>query len=452
MDSYTVIARKYRPQIFSTIVGQEPIVTTLKNSLRTGRTAHAYLFTGSRGIGKTTLARVLAKALNCHHLTSEAEPCNHCCSCLEITAGKSLDVLEVDGASNRGIDDIREITETAGYATSSSKYRIYIIDEVHMLTKEAFNALLKTLEEPPQNVKFFMATTEPHRIPATIVSRCQRFDLTRIRTEVIEGKLREICNDLGKEVSREALRLIAHRAEGGLRDGESLLDQILSYSSSSISLETVIKHLGLAPSSYFFALDAHFAEGKASFAFQLTSEIMEAGYDPILFLESLAEHYRLLLLLKYDPSSMQSNHFDFFNETTKQSYLHSTTLYTLEQCLYILDLLIEWLQKISKTPHIRIALEFILSTILRSRHRISLDILLSRIEELETRLDKSRVSSPIAKTSDVGDDNVVATVQIPVTASCASKNDGSYDNIVHFAAVELEGSVKIHSRKEILQN
>jgi DNA polymerase-3 subunit gamma/tau len=212
-----------------------------------------------------------------------------------------------------------------------------------MLTKEAFNALLKTLEEPPPSVKFFLATTEPERIPATIISRCQRFDLARIRKEVMEEKLRDICKDMGREASREALRLIAHRAEG-LRDAESLLDQILSYSSSPLSLETVSEHLGLTPSHYFFSLDEHFAEGKAAFAFQLASAIIEAGYDPILFLGGLAEHYRLLLLLKYDSSSIQSHHFDFLSETAQQSYLHSATLYTLEQCLYILGLLVEWLQ------------------------------------------------------------------------------------------------------------
>lgn len=463
--SYTVIARKYRPQTFASIVGQEPIVTTLKNSLQNGRAAHAYLFTGSRGTGKTTLARLLAKALNCLHLTADAEPCNSCPCCLDITAGKCLDVIEIDGASNRGIDDIRSINETVHYATSSCKYRIYIIDEVHMLTKEAFNALLKTLEEPPPNVKFFMATTEPQRVPATIISRCQRFDLARIRPAAIAEKLQKVCSDLGREASPEALRLIAHRAEGGLRDAESLLDQLLSYSSSTLSFETVTQQLGLAPRRYFFTLDEQFAKGNSAFAFQLVEDILNAGYDPLLFLENLAEHYRMLLLLKYDPSSIQSCHFEFLDENTKKSYLASASHYTLEQCLFILDLLVEWLQKIARTPHIRIALECILTTVLRSRYRVSLDLLIRRVEELEVQLKTSSPPAAVKK-----EEVIKAVTQVveapqpvlaPVLASAPEKKiedknipatsplsqPGRYENIVHFAAAELDGNVKIHLKK-----
>ena len=185
---YQIIPRKYRPQAFSSIIGQEAIVITLKNAIRLKRLAHAYLFSGSKGTGKTTLARLFAKALNCKHLDQDGEPCNQCPSCLEITSGHSLDVLEIDGASNRGIDDIRQINETIGYAPASGEYKIYIIDEVHMLTKEAFNALLKTLEEPPPHVKFFFATTEPHKVLPTILSRCQRFDLNRIPEEAMQQK------------------------------------------------------------------------------------------------------------------------------------------------------------------------------------------------------------------------------------------------------------------------
>ena len=190
MENYQVLARKYRPQKFSEVVGQDPIVTTLKNAIKNKRLAHAYLFCGSRGTGKTTLARVFAKALNCHQPLPDGEPCNQCTSCKEITSGSSLDVLEIDGASHRGIDDVRQINETVGYAASGGGYKIYIIDEVHMLTKEAFNALLKTLEEPPARVMFFFATTEPHKVLPTILSRCQRFNLNRISSEKIVEKLR----------------------------------------------------------------------------------------------------------------------------------------------------------------------------------------------------------------------------------------------------------------------
>ena len=193
---YEPFHRKYRPKTFSAILGQDNIVITLKNALKFNRVAHAYLFCGSRGTGKTTLARLFAKALNCLELSPDQEPCNTCISCVQMNEGRALDVIEIDGASNRGIDDIRQINETVSYVTSSSKYKIYIIDEVHMLTKEAFNALLKTLEEPPENVKFFFATTEPHKILPTIISRCQRFDLNRIPSDQICKKLKTIASEL----------------------------------------------------------------------------------------------------------------------------------------------------------------------------------------------------------------------------------------------------------------
>jgi len=195
-EKYQVLARRYRPQRFSDVVGQQAILQTLKNAIARDLVAHAYLFSGSRGVGKTTLARLFAKALNCTSLGNDGEPCNTCPSCIDITSGQSLDVIEIDGASNRGIDDIRQINETVGFAPSHGKYKIYIIDEVHMLTKEAFNALLKTLEEPPEKAKFFFATTEPHKVLPTIISRCQRFDLGRILPAQIFAKLGLIAKEL----------------------------------------------------------------------------------------------------------------------------------------------------------------------------------------------------------------------------------------------------------------
>src|SRR3989344_5068218 len=239
-QKYQVIARKYRPQSFSDVVGQGPAVTTLKNAIRFDKVAHAYLFCGSRGVGKTTLARLFAKALNCSSPTSDLEPCNECPSCVEITSGQSLDVIEIDGASNRGIDDIRQINETVGYAPALGKYKIYIIDEVHMLKKEAFNALLKTLEEPPEKAKFFFATSEPHKGLPTIISRCQRFDLARIQPSLIASKLGSIARDLNRDVEPAALHLIASFAEGSLRDAESLFDQILCFAQNQIAASPML--------------------------------------------------------------------------------------------------------------------------------------------------------------------------------------------------------------------
>src|SRR5262249_42117040 len=244
---YQVLARRYRPKTFREVLGQDAIVATLRNAIKNNRIAHAYLFCGSRGTGKTTLARLFAKALNCQSLSSDLEPCNSCSSCREISSSSSMDVLEIDGASNRGIDDIRQINETVGYTAASGKYKIYIIDEVHMLTKEAFNALLKTLEEPPLKVKFFFATTEPHKVLPTILSRCQRFNLKSIPTDKIVEKLAFIAKELNISIEKDALNVIAKRAEGGLRDAESLFDQILAFHEGAITTTSVLTVLGMMP-------------------------------------------------------------------------------------------------------------------------------------------------------------------------------------------------------------
>lgn len=375
---YQALPRKYRPQLFSAVVGQEAIVTTLKNALKFERVAHAYLFCGSRGTGKTTLARVFAKALNCQNTTLDFEPCNLCPSCQEITAGRSLDVLEIDGASNRGIDDIRQINETVGYASSSGKYKIYIIDEVHMLTKEAFNALLKTLEEPPPNVKFFFATTEPHKVLPTIISRCQRFDLNRIPAHQIVQKLKSIAQDLKVEAQDDALELIAYLAEGGLRDAESLLDQLICYSEGPITYDNISKTLGLSSRNTYFLLDQAINGDDHSFAFKLAEEIFSTGKDLACFLEGLMEHFRTILILKLrQPLAL------YLNENDQKAYAESARLYTEEQCLYILDYLIQWHKELSKTPFKRVSLEMILLHLIRSKKRISITTLVRHLHELE---------------------------------------------------------------------
>jgi len=249
--AYISFARKYRPQTFDEIIGQEHTCRTLKNAIKSGRVSHAYLFTGSRGIGKTSTARILAKALNCQNPTNY-NPCNRCQNCIEITEGRSLDVSEIDGASNRGIDQIRDLRENVKYPPANSRYRIFIIDEVHMLTKEAFNALLKTLEEPPPHVVFIFATTEPMKVPPTILSRCQRFDFHRIPVLKIVEQLKKIANSEKVNVSDDILLLIAKKADGSLRDAESLFDQVVAFSEESPKIDEVQKLLGIIDSSYFF--------------------------------------------------------------------------------------------------------------------------------------------------------------------------------------------------------
>ena len=227
---YLVLARKYRPQAFEEVVGQESVTTTLRNALASGRVAHAYLFSGPRGVGKTTTARILAKALNCEQSDGPTpSPCHQCGSCRGIANGDDIDVIEIDAASNTGVDDIRTLRDNVRYAPARARFKVYIVDEVHMLSRSAFNAFLKTLEEPPPHVKFIFCTTEPHRLPDTIHSRCQRFDFRRISTDDIVRRLEQICTAEGVEAGHAALRLIARSSKGGMRDSETLLDQLTSY-------------------------------------------------------------------------------------------------------------------------------------------------------------------------------------------------------------------------------
>ena len=243
---YTVLARRFRPQAFADVVGQEHVAQALRNSIVQGRVAHAYLFTGARGVGKTSTARILAKSLNCPNVVGP-DPCNVCEVCQGIATGSDVDVLEIDGASNRGIDDIRSLRQNVNVRSMRSRYKVYIIDEVHMLTKEAFNALLKTLEEPPPNVKFIFCTTEPNKVPDTILSRCQRFDFGTIATASIKTRLMQIATLEGKQVDSEALELVARRAAGSMRDSQSLFDQLLAFGEDHIKAADVHRLLGTAP-------------------------------------------------------------------------------------------------------------------------------------------------------------------------------------------------------------
>ena len=256
---YTVLARRFRPQAFDDVVGQEHVSQALRNAIRAGRVAHAYLFTGARGVGKTSSARILAKALNCPNV-KDGVPCNQCEICDGISAGNDVDVLEIDGASNRGIDDIRSLRANANSRPMQGKYKLYIIDEVHMLTREAFNALLKTLEEPPPNVKFVFCTTEPNKVPDTILSRCQRFDISAIGEESIGKRLKEIATAEGFEVEDDAVELVARRARGSMRDSQSLFDQLLAFSDGTVRADDVHRMLGTASDDMLIALFDAIAE------------------------------------------------------------------------------------------------------------------------------------------------------------------------------------------------
>jgi DNA polymerase III subunit gamma/tau len=437
---YQNLSRKYRPQTFESIVGQESIVTTLKNAIKLGKIAPAYLFCGSRGTGKTTLARLLAKALNCHSF--QEEPCNCCPSCLEIIQGRSLDVLEIDGASNRGIDDIRQINETVGYSTASGKYKIYIIDEVHMLTKEAFNALLKTLEEPPSNVKFFFATTEPQKVLPTIMSRCQRFDLNRLTVDQIMAKLGAIAQDMNISIEPSAARLVAHAAEGGLRDAESIFDQLLCFASGPITYETAASLLGITPKHFYFKLDEAIKHENLSAAFQLSHDLFSTGRELHAFLEGLIEHFRTHLLFHFNilpQTHLQQAEVDYYQQG------HPT--FTQDHLLYMLDYLTGWIKEFNKTPFRRITLEMIFLHLIRSIKRVSLPALVRRLEELSSTAPSLNTKIPPPEVKQEEKQGplppvVPPVVHKPIEAEKVAKHPSHYDTILRFAAVEFEGTVK----------
>ena len=298
--SYLVLARKYRPQTFADLVGQEQVSRTLKNALTTGRVAHAYLFSGPRGVGKTTAARLLAMSLSCLKEDVAERPCGECANCLEIQSGQAVDVVEVDGASNRGINEIRDLRETVKYLPAKSRYKVYIIDEVHALTKDAFNALLKTLEEPPPHVVFIFATTETHKVLPTILSRCQRYDFRRIRVEDIAGRLAQVAEMENIQAEPEALELIARQAEGGLRDSLSLMDQAIAAGGGLLTAEDVRRSLGLIDQGLIRRLISGTLGGNAAEALAVLDEAYLRGYDfKDLGLKSL-EYVRGLTLIKVD--------------------------------------------------------------------------------------------------------------------------------------------------------
>lgn len=292
---YTVLARRFRPQSFDDVVGQEHVGQAIRNAIRSGRVAHAYLFTGARGVGKTSTARIFAKALNCPNL-QDGVPCNDCEVCDSISEGKDVDVLEIDGASNRGIDDIRQLRANVNVRSMRSPYKVYIIDEVHMLTKEAFNALLKTLEEPPANVKFVFCTTEPNKVPDTILSRCQRFDFGTIAQDSIALRLSQIAEAEGREVEEHAIELIARRAAGSMRDSQSLFDQLLAFGGDKISSEDVHQLLGTASDDRLIEIVDSLIDRNPATALKTIDEAMLHGVQLGSFSDQLLAYFRDLLV------------------------------------------------------------------------------------------------------------------------------------------------------------
>ncbi len=314
--SYLVLARKWRPLSFDDVVGQEHITSTLARAIEKNRVAHAYIFTGTRGVGKTTTARILARALNCDKGPTPS-PCGECESCQNIIKGSSFDVIEIDGASNNGVDHIRELRENVSYTSMGGKFRIFVIDEVHMLTKGAFNALLKTLEEPPKNVIFIFATTEPQKIPETIHSRCQRYDFRRISSEHIVGQLEKICEQEAIPFEKNALKLVGHKADGSMRDALSLMDQVLSFCKEGIVEEEVRSVLGLVETELYTSIIAAIQNHDPLPVLQAINDILERGFDLNEFITGFQEYIRTLLFARL-PGALESQLTDLSLEHLKK--------------------------------------------------------------------------------------------------------------------------------------
>ncbi len=304
MDNFIVSARKYRPTTFNSVVGQEHITSTLKNAIKTGQIAQSFLFCGPRGVGKTTCARIFAKALNCQHLTADFEPCNECDSCKAYNESASFNVYELDAASNNSVEDIRSLVEQVRIAPQGAKYKVYVIDEVHMLSSAAFNAFLKTLEEPPAYAKFILATTEKHKIIPTILSRCQVYDFKRINDNDIIRHLQYVAKSENVEADEEALRVIAAKADGALRDALSIFDQIVSFSGGNITYKQTIENLNvLDVDNYFKTVDFLLGDDPSA-ALLLFDDILSNGFEAQHFISGLAKHFRNLLVAQ-NPSTVK---------------------------------------------------------------------------------------------------------------------------------------------------
>lgn len=377
--SYVVLARRYRPQTFEDLVGQEPIVTTLRNAIRSNRVAHAYLLAGPRGVGKTSMARILSKALNCQHGPTDM-PCNICDICRCISDGNDIDVLEIDGASNRGIDEVRNIRQNVGYAPSRARYKIYIIDEVHMLTREAFNALLKTLEEPPSHVKFIFATTAANRLPETVQSRCQRFDFKNISIHDIEKRLLDICKAEGVLVEPAAIHMIARYARGGLRDSQSVLDQILSFCKDRISPEDVNFVLGCIDEDKIHGMFDSFAKKDVSSALRIVDEVLTEGKTPGEFIDQLLSCVRDLLI--FSSCGQEATWFEF-NASFVQRHGKSFSCDTL---VYMVQILSDSKMRTTDSLLQRILLEMAVIKLCRMESVGLLNEIVEKIASLEDRL------------------------------------------------------------------
>ena len=459
--SYEVLARKWRPQQFEDVVGQEHVTRTLRNAIEAGRIAHAYIFVGPRGTGKTSLARIFAKSLNCEKGPA-VKSCGTCDCCREITAGNSLDVMEIDGASNNGVDQVRDLRETARYRPAHGRFKIYIIDEVHMLSTAAFNALLKTLEEPPPHVKFLFATTEPQKVLATILSRCQRFDLRRIPAPLIVERLKLIADSENVEIDNDALLAVARGAEGGLRDAESALDQLIAFRGKKIEEEDVLAVFGLVARRTLEELGESVLKGDIERIIRGIAKLDDSGKDLHRLVIEMLEHFRNLLICKCvkDPGAVAD-----LTEIQVESLRAQASLADTERLLRVADVLVEAQQSIKQSLSRRTLLETTLIRCARAAVTVSLDEILAQIQELRGAT-ASGAPAPVEPPAAVREVAAAASpaheaaparapVAAPVAAPAAASSgaDGTLDTLVrNWGDVIARASKLVITLKTILSD
>ena len=413
--SYEVFARKYRPQTFDDIVGQNHVTRTLKNAVEQNRLAHAYLFVGPRGTGKTSTARILAKALNCiHGLT--VTPCGKCDNCREIAGGNSLDVIELDAASNRGIDDVRELRDNVRYAPAKGRFKIYIIDEVHMLTKEAANALLKTLEEPPKHVIFCLATTEPEKLPITILSRCQRFDLHRIATNLIAQQLQLIATKEKLTLEAAAAHAIARGAEGGMRDAESMLDQLVAFCGEKIAEADVLNVFGFTSQQMVADFVGRILRGETADALALLHEQCEAGKDMMKLMSDTIAYLRDLLVFKVKPDALS----DEASAETRAAFAEQAPLLETDRVLELIDQFATAQGRMKWAPNKKLHFEVAVIRAIQTLDQTTLDQVIENLNAL-------RDGNPVAQPAQPSGKDVVTAVPDPGADAGYKANESAAD-------------------------
>lgn len=427
---FVVTARKWRPQTFEDVVGQEHITTTLKNAILNNRVAHSYLFAGPRGVGKTTTARILAKVLNCTN-SKNGEPCNQCEMCLSFANSQSLDIIEIDGASNRRIEEIRTLRESVKYAPTKGNYKVYIIDEVHMLTTESFNALLKTLEEPPEHTVFIFATTDVHKVPLTIISRCQRFDFRRIEMNIMKNLLKQIANVENITIDDLSLTLIAKKADGALRDAQSLFDQVISFSGNNVDSIILSKMLNLIDEEVYFTISDSILEKNFVSAFEVSQKIYENGWNHIDFMNGLIEHFRNIMTVVICKNTDLVEEADIY----KTKYLEYTNKFSEGDLLRAMAFLnkIQWELKSSSNQKLKIEISLC--------HLIGLERS-STITEILSKMDNGEPEKKVNKVFD-SSASYTSNKQINTTNSnvrLAKKEEVIVPEIKAFVAPTLDSS------------